>query len=154
MQINTLIYTMGNEVENVLYSYQLSEDDLKKYHMKKFESHFVKRRMQHLKGRNSKETGVRWASRYFHWLYCLAEHCGYGTLRDELIRDRIVVGLQSAAHQKNFKWTLSWPCNRSDHSSEHQKRQTTTTSAAGHSPIRTGSIIVSKWRAKQKCRFS
>ena len=59
MQINTLIYTMGNEVENVLYSYQLSEDDLKKYHMKKFESHFVKRRMQHLKGRNSKETGVR-----------------------------------------------------------------------------------------------
>ena len=29
-------------------------------------------------------------------LYRLAEHCSYGTLHDELIRDRIVVGLKSA----------------------------------------------------------
>ena len=26
-------------------------------------------------------------------LYNLAEHCGYGNLKDEMIRDRIVVGL-------------------------------------------------------------
>ena len=26
-------------------------------------------------------------------LFCLAEHCSYGELRDEMIRDRIVVGL-------------------------------------------------------------
>ena len=30
-------------------------------------------------------------------LYCLVEHCGYGELQDEMIRDRIVVGLQDAA---------------------------------------------------------
>ena len=29
-------------------------------------------------------------------LYCLAEHCGYGTLHHELIRDRLVVGLLNA----------------------------------------------------------
>ena len=29
-------------------------------------------------------------------LYCLAEHCAYGTLHDEMIRDRIVVGLRDA----------------------------------------------------------
>ena len=27
-------------------------------------------------------------------LYCLSEHCEFGALREELIRDRIVVGLQ------------------------------------------------------------
>ena len=26
-------------------------------------------------------------------LYCLAEHCGFGTLKEEMIRDRIVVGV-------------------------------------------------------------
>lgn len=30
-------------------------------------------------------------------LYQLAEYCNYGTLHDKLIRDRIVVGLRSAA---------------------------------------------------------
>ena len=30
-------------------------------------------------------------------LYCLAEHCSYGNVHDELVRDRIVVGLRSAA---------------------------------------------------------
>ena len=29
-------------------------------------------------------------------LYALAEHCGYADLHDEMIRDRIVVGLQDA----------------------------------------------------------
>ena len=44
MQINTLIYTMENEADHILYSSQLSEDDLKKYDIVKFESHFMKRR--------------------------------------------------------------------------------------------------------------
>ena len=30
-------------------------------------------------------------------LFCLAEHCAYGQLRDELIRDRLVVGLLDAS---------------------------------------------------------
>lgn len=30
-------------------------------------------------------------------LYALAEHCGYGNLHEEMIRDRIVVGLQDAS---------------------------------------------------------
>ena len=30
---------------------------------------------------------------YITSLFCLAEHCGYGALRDEMIRDRIVVGI-------------------------------------------------------------
>ena len=30
-------------------------------------------------------------------LYQLVEHCEYGDLRDEMIRDRIVVGIQDSA---------------------------------------------------------
>ena len=30
-------------------------------------------------------------------LYSLSEHCGYGVLRQEIIRDRIVVGIWDAA---------------------------------------------------------
>ena len=30
-------------------------------------------------------------------LYCLVEHCGYGEMQNEMIRDRIVVGIQDAA---------------------------------------------------------
>ena len=29
-------------------------------------------------------------------LYCLAEHCSYGSFHDELIRDRIVVGIRKS----------------------------------------------------------
>ena len=29
-------------------------------------------------------------------LYCLAENSGYGTLHDELVRDRIVVGIRDS----------------------------------------------------------
>ena len=34
-------------------------------------------------------------------LYCLAEHCGYGMLHDETIRDRIVVGLWDCENVSN-----------------------------------------------------
>ena len=30
-------------------------------------------------------------------LHCLAEHCSYGELYDEMIRDRIVVGLRDTS---------------------------------------------------------
>ena len=37
-------------------------------------------------------------------LYCLAEYCEFGTLRDDLIRDRIVVGLKA----ENFLNSCNW----------------------------------------------
>ena len=45
-QVNTLLYTMGSEADDILYSFQLSETDSKKYEVVKgkFDSHFIKRR--------------------------------------------------------------------------------------------------------------
>ena len=36
-------------------------------------------------------------------LYCLAEHCSYGSLHDELIRDQIVVGIRNSQLSKKLQ---------------------------------------------------
>ena len=45
-QVNTLIYSMGDEADDILRSFTLSEEDRKKYSPVKeqFDAHFVKRR--------------------------------------------------------------------------------------------------------------
>ena len=45
-QVNTLIYTMGQEADDIFHSFNLSDEDQKKYHTvkQKFDSHFIKRR--------------------------------------------------------------------------------------------------------------
>ena len=45
-QVNTLIYAMGDEADDILRSFALPEDDRKSYATVKgkFESHFVQRR--------------------------------------------------------------------------------------------------------------
>ena len=45
-QVNTLIYSMGDEADDILRSFALSDADKKKYQtvMDKFEAHFVKKR--------------------------------------------------------------------------------------------------------------
>ena len=45
-QVNTLIYTMGNEAEDILSSFSLNKEDKKKYDTvkEKFENVFVKKR--------------------------------------------------------------------------------------------------------------
>ena len=40
-QVNMLIYGMGDEAEDILYSFGLSDDDQKKYIVKIFDDHFI-----------------------------------------------------------------------------------------------------------------
>ena len=46
LQVNTLLYTMGDEADDILRLFKLSEDDQKKYELvkDKFNRHFVKKR--------------------------------------------------------------------------------------------------------------
>ena len=45
VQVNTLLYSTGDEADDILRSFQLSEEDLKKYSVVKerFDKHFVKK---------------------------------------------------------------------------------------------------------------
>lgn len=109
-QIHTLIYTMGDEAEDILSSFRLAEAEGKIYRtvFEKFERHFVKRRnliFEWVKFNQRRQEEGEPVDDFIMDLYRIAEHCSYGTLHDELIRDRIVVGLRSAAYQKSYRET-------------------------------------------------
>lgn len=100
-QVNTLIYTMGDKGDDILRSFNLSEADKKKYDTvkEKFDSHFVKRRnviYERAKFNMRKQEEGETIDSFVTALYALAEHCGYADLHDEMIRDRLVVGLRDA----------------------------------------------------------
>lgn len=89
---------MGEKSEDVMSTFNLSVDNAKKYdHVKeKFENHFVKRRntiFERAKFNTRKQEAGESVDSFVTDLYCLAKHCNYGPLHDEMIRDRIVVGL-------------------------------------------------------------
>ena len=101
-QINTLIYSMGDEADDILRSFALSEEDGKKYDTVKgrFDSHFIKRRniiFERAKFNMRRQQDGEPVDAFITALYGLAEHCGYGPLHDEMIRDRIVVGIRNVA---------------------------------------------------------
>ena len=101
-KVDTLIYTMGAKADDIFQSFGLSDDDKKKYETvkAKFESHFVKRRNviyeRAMFNKHKQEEGETVDS-FITSLYSLSEHGGYGVLREEMIRDRIVVGIRDAA---------------------------------------------------------
>ena len=99
-QVNTLIYLMGDTADDILLSLAVSDVELKKYDvvLKKFEDHFiVKRNLIYERSRfNSRQQEEGEAvDDFITSLYSLSEHCNYGNLKDELIRDRIVVGVRN-----------------------------------------------------------
>ena len=101
-QVNMLIYTMGDEAEDILRSFKLSDEDAKKYSVvkAKFEHHFIKKRnviYERAKFNSRKQEEGEPVDLFITDLYALAEHCGYKELHDEMIRDRIVVGLRDAS---------------------------------------------------------
>ena len=89
-QVNTLIYAMGDEADDILRSFNLSEDDSKRYDAVKgkFESHFDKRRnviYERARSNMRRQEENEAIDTFVTALYALAEHCGYGSLHDEMI---------------------------------------------------------------------
>ena len=100
--MNTLIYSMGDEADDIMRSFGLSVEDAKNYStvLAKFEAHFVKRRnviFERAKFNMRRQEEGESVDAFITALYGLAEHCGYGNLHDEMVRDRIVVGIRNAA---------------------------------------------------------
>ena len=89
---------MGDQAEDILTSFKLTSDELKSYDkvMKKFDDHFIVRRniiFERAKFNQRRQTEGETVDSFITDLHALVEHCDYGTLQDDLIRDRIVVGL-------------------------------------------------------------
>ncbi len=98
-QVNTLIYTMGPEADDIFHSFTLSEDEKGDYDVVKgkFNSHFVKRTNviyeRAMFNRRIQEEGEA-VDVFITALYAQAEKCAYGALKEEMIRDKIVVGIR------------------------------------------------------------
>jgi hypothetical protein len=89
---------MGERAEDVLSSFSLSEDEANKYEtvVARLESHFIKKRniiYERARFNQRCQEEGETVENFVTSLYRLAEHCQFGRLHDELIRDRIVVGL-------------------------------------------------------------
>ena len=106
MQVSALVYSMGKEAENVFKSFVFdNEDDKENYEvvMQKLEEHFIPRRNViyecvrfHQRRQGEGET----VEAFVRGLYELSEHCNFGELKDEYIRDRVVIGLKDKSVRK------------------------------------------------------
>ena len=98
-QVNSLVYCMGDQADDILSSFDLSVADSKKYDVVKgkFDGYFVKKRnviFERAKFNQRVQKECETVDEFITALYQLVEHCQYRALRDEMIRDRIVVGVR------------------------------------------------------------
>ena len=108
-QVSTLLYCMGEEADSVLSSTNISEADREKYDsvMAKFDDFFkVRRNVIFERAKFNRRVKLEGESieQFITALYTLVETCEYGTLRDEMIRDRIVVGVRNGALSERMQY--------------------------------------------------
>ena len=101
-QVNTLLYCLGEEAEGVLSSTNVTADERKVYDtvLEKLDGFFKVRRnviFERARFNRRNQLGTESAEQYIMELYRLAESCNYGDFKDEMIRDRLVVGIRDAA---------------------------------------------------------
>ena len=99
-QVNALIYTMGDEADDIITSFGLSEQEMKSYETvrNRFENHFIAKRnviFERAKFNVRIQDENEAVEDFITDLHCLAKYCEFGVLKDQLIRDRIVVGLKN-----------------------------------------------------------
>ncbi|UYV63439.1 hypothetical protein LAZ67_2004082, partial [Cordylochernes scorpioides] len=101
-QVNMLVYCMGDNADDILLSCKIASDQLENYNkvIECFESHFIPRRnIIYERARfnqRCQQEGEK-VNEFITALHSLAEHCNFGMLHGELIRDRIVVGVRDRA---------------------------------------------------------
>ena len=93
---------MGNEADDILRSFQMSEEDKRQYAKvkKKFDTRFDKRKntiFERAKFNSRKQEEGESVDDFITSLYGLVEHCNYGALKDEMIRDQLVTGVRDAS---------------------------------------------------------
>ena len=85
---------MGDKADDILSSFGLSDDEQKKYSVvkNKFATYFIKQWnviFEWAKFNSCKQLQDETVDNFITDLFCLAEHCAYGELREEMIRDRL-----------------------------------------------------------------
>ena len=111
-QASTLLYCLGIDAEDVLTTTRISDDNRKKYErvVEKFDEFFrVRHNVIFERARFNKRnqlTGES-AENYITVLHQLAESCEYGNIKDEMIRDRLVVGIRDESLSERLQMEVN-----------------------------------------------
>lgn len=122
-QVNAFIYCMGDDADDVLRGLKLSDADQCQNTKVRdgFQSFFaVKKNIVYERARFNmrKQEANETVDAFVTALYALAEHCNYGTLHDELVQDRIVVG-NSKKKKLDLEKAIGMVRRRSKNSKAH-----------------------------------
>ena len=110
-QVSTLLYCMGEEVEDVLSSTDITAEERKTYKtvLAKLNDYFkvcknviLERARFNQRSQLQGET----AEQYITTLYRLAETCEYGELTSQMIIDRLVVGIQDISLSERMQMDM------------------------------------------------
>ena len=98
-QISTLLYCLGEDSEDVLDLTKISAEDRKKYEkvLSQFDNFFKVRKniiFERSRFNRRNQSSDESAEQYITCLHQLADNCEYGEMKDEMIRDRLVVGIK------------------------------------------------------------
>ena len=101
VQVSTLLYAMGSDADDVMLSFNLTEAEGKDFDTvkAKFNGYFIKKRnviYERAKFNTRRQERDESVDTFVTALHTLAQHCNYQNLREEMIRDRLVVGLRDA----------------------------------------------------------
>lgn len=94
-KIDILLYVMGEESEQVVVQFPTVPVTFEGM-LQAFDKYFIPRRnviFERFKFNSRTQLPGESADSFITALHTLAEHCEYGTLKEDLIRDRIVVGM-------------------------------------------------------------
>jgi hypothetical protein len=101
-QAAMLIYCMGPQAEEIHASFTYEDGESENNFslvMSKFDTHFVVRKniiYERAKFNTRRQELKETADQFIIALHTLADRCAFGDLREELIRDRLVVGIREA----------------------------------------------------------
>ena len=96
--MNTLLYSMGEEADDVLSSTNITEEERRVYAtvMGKFEGFFKVRKnviFERARFNRRNQLDGETSEKYITELYRQIDSCKYGDMKEELLRDRLVVGI-------------------------------------------------------------
>ncbi|KAK0131436.1 hypothetical protein N1851_033838 [Merluccius polli] len=133
-QMNTLVYCMGDEADDVLLELlELTNEQRQQYSAVKkgFDDYFIPKKnviYERAKFNKRVQQPSETVDVFLTSLYALAESCEYGQLHDELLRDRLVVGLKdsklSERMQLDRELTLTKAITMARQSEEVKRQQT------------------------------
>ena len=98
-QVSTLLYVMGPQSENIMTSFNLTDADSKLLDvvLQKFDNYFQPRRNiihERTLFYSRQQLDGETVEMFVRSLYDMVDKCDFGQLKDEQLRDRIVVGLR------------------------------------------------------------